>query len=184
MASVTELEPTLRRARRAYELGRARRALLGFLPVLGLVGGACLLSDSPSWTGSLGLCMFFLGVVMLWRGRDLKRAVLPGVAAGSVPLVLVLCARHFGHMCTGTSCSTLCMQACAAGGAVAGLAVASVGNSRRSGPGFWLAASALAILTGAMACSCLGISGVVGLALGYGGGLVPGLLKRAFAPAR
>jgi hypothetical protein len=184
MASVIDLASTLRRARRAYELARARRAVLGSLPVLVLVGLTCLFSDSPSWTLSLGLGMFSLGVVLLWRGRELKRAVIPGVAAGSVPLVLVLCAQHFGHLCTGTSCSALCMQACAAGGIVAGLAVASVGSSRRSGPGFWLAASALAILTGAMACSCLGVSGVVGLALGYGGGLVPGLLKRALAPAR
>ncbi len=184
MVSAIDLETTLRRARRAYELGRARRSLLGFLPALLLVGAVGLLSDNPAWTVSLGLCMFFLGSVLLWRGRGLKRAVIPGVAAGSVPLVLVLVARQFGHMCTGVSCTTLCMQACAAGGVVAGLAVASVGNARRSGLGFWLAASALAILTGAMACACLGASGVVGLALGYGGGLAPGLLRRAFAPAR
>lgn len=181
MESTTDLESTMRGARRAYELGRARRALVGFLPALPVVGVACLFSDSPSWTVSVGLGMFFLGAVMLWHGRDLKRAVIPGVAAGSVPLVLVLCARHFGHVCTGMSCTTLCMQACAAGGILAGLAVASVGNSRRSGPGFWLAASALALPTGAMACACLGVSGVVGLALGYSAGLVPGLLRRVFA---
>jgi hypothetical protein len=180
MESTTDLGPTMRRARRAYELGRARRALLGFLPVLALVGVASLFSDSASWTVSVGLGVFFLGAVMLWHGRDLKRAVIPGVAAGSVPLVLVLCARHFGT-CTGMSCTTLCMQACAVGGILAGLAIASVGNARGSGPGFWLAASALAILTGAMACACLGISGVAGLALGYGAGLVPALLRRVFA---
>jgi hypothetical protein len=185
MDSATDLERTMRRARRAYELGRARRALLGFLPVLLLVGAACLFSDRASWTAAFGLGMFLFGSVMLWYGRDLKRAVLPGVAAGSVPLILVLCARHFGHLCTGASCTSLCMQACAGGGVLAGLAVASVGNARRSGPGFWLAASGMALLTGAMACACLGISGVVGLTLGYGAGVVPGLLQRVFAkPAR
>lgn len=183
MAS-TDLVLQQRQARTAYEVGRVRRAFVGFAPLsLLLVGVGCVFGDQPSWTVSLGSGLFLLGVTMLWYGRDVGRAVLPGVAAGSVPLSLVLLARHFGHACTGESCSTVCMQACAIGGIAAGIAVASVGNARRSGPGFWLSASALAILTGAMACACLGVSGIAGLVLGYSAGLAPGLLRRLFAPA-
>jgi hypothetical protein len=154
---------------------------MGFLPVLLLVGAACAFGDNVVWSVGLGLGLFVLGATLLWYGRDVKRAVLPGVLAGSVPFLLVLCSRHFGHACTGMSCTTLCMQACAAGGIVAGIAVARVGNARKSGAGYWLAASALALLTGAMACACLGISGLVGLALGYGAGLAPGLMQQLFA---
>src|SRR5688500_676443 len=107
MESASDLIPSMRRARLAYEFARARRALLGVVPVFAIVGATCLLSDSPAWTASLGLGMSMLGAVLLWYGRDLKHAVIPGIAAGSVPLMLVLCARHFGHICSGISCSTL-----------------------------------------------------------------------------
>jgi hypothetical protein len=182
----TDLAHQQQLARSAYEFSRVRRALLGFSPLAAvLVGVGCAFGDRPSWTLSLGAGLFLLGATLLWHGRDLGRAVLPGVVAGCVPLVLVLSARHFGHVCTGASCSTVCMQACAVGGIAAGIAVASVGNARRSGPGFWLAASALAVLTGAMACACLGASGIAGLVLGYSAGVAPGLLRRIFAaPAR
>ena len=75
----------------------------------------------------------------------------------------------------------LCVPACAVGGLVAGLAVAGVGLQRKSGVGFWLGASVLAVLTGAMGCSCVGYPGVGGLLVGYAVGTVPGLLRRAFA---
>jgi len=67
------------------------------------------------------------------------------------------------------------------GGVVAGLAVASVGNQRRAGIWFWLSASSLTLLTGAMGCSCIGYSGVAGLGIGFAAGVVPGLLRTVFA---
>jgi hypothetical protein len=76
---------------------------------------------------------------------------------------------------------TMCVPACSAGGVIAGLAVASVGNRRRAGAVFWLSASSLALLTGAMGCACVGYAGVVGLGVGFAAGVVPGLLRRAFA---
>jgi len=73
-----------------------------------------------------------------------------------------------------------CVPVCSVGGLVAGLAVASIGNQRRAGVVFWLSASTLALLTGAMGCACVGYSGVAGLAVGFAAGVVPGLLRRAF----
>ena len=131
-----------RRARLRYEWTRARRALIGFAPVLLVVLGASALTPRPAWVWFFGLGLFAVGVVLLWYGRDLRRAVLPGVAAGLVPLILAVCANHLGHVCMGDECMTWCVPACTAGGIVAGLAVASVGLGRRSGAGFWLSASA------------------------------------------
>jgi hypothetical protein len=116
---------------------------------------------------------------MLWYGRDPQRAVLPGIAAGPVPLVLALCANNM-HSCGLEGCASLCVPACALGGVVAGSAVASVGNQRRAGIWFWLSASALALLTGAMGCACIGYSGVIGLGIGFAAGVVPGLLRKTF----
>jgi hypothetical protein len=69
------------------------------------------------------------------------------------------------------------MPACILGGAVSGLLVAGVGHRRGAGSAFWLSASGLALLTGAMGCTCIGYSGVVGLALGYAVGSMPGLVR-------
>ena len=116
---------------------------------------------------------------MLWYGRDPQRAVLPGIAAGLVPLVLALCANNM-HSCGPEVCASMCVPACTLGGVVAGLAVASVGNQRRAGVRFWLSASALALLTGSMGCACIGFAGVMGLGIGFAAGVVPGLLRRTF----
>ncbi|MGD0835931.1 MAG: hypothetical protein ABSB49_04710 [Polyangia bacterium] len=178
MDSIDHVE---RRARMRYEGARLRRALIGFAPVLVVVILAARFSQRPSSALGFGLAMFAMGIVLLWYGRDLKRAVLPGIAAGLLPLVLVLCANHVKHVCLGGTCMTLCVPACAVGGIVAGLATSSVGVRHKSRVAFWLAMSALALLTGAMGCSCIGHGGVVGLALGFGAGTVPGLLKGLFS---
>ncbi len=176
----TELSELERRTRTRYEWARAKRAVVGFAPLLLVVAVATAVARHPSVTGAFGVAAFVAGATMLWYGRDPKRAVLPGVLAGFVPLVLVLCTSHM-RGCSGDDCMMMCVPACSVGGLVAGLAVASVGNQRRAGAVFWLSASALALLTGAMGCACVGYSGVAGLAIGFAAGVVPGLLRRAFA---
>jgi hypothetical protein len=176
MAS-TDLAHIERRVRVAYELGRLRLSLLGVVPVLLLVAFAVLVTDRPLSAVAFGALTVAAGAGMLFYGRDPQRAVLPGIAAGVVPLVLALCANQVHH-CGADGCSTLCVPACIAGGIVSGLLVASVGHRRGAGTTFWLSASALALLTGAMGCTCIGYSGVVGLALGFGLGSVPGLMRK------
>ena len=178
----SDLRRRRRRARMAYELGRTRRALLGVAPVLLIVAVAASIAHRPVSTLWFGLTAVAAAAVMLWYGRDPQRAVLPGVAAGLVPLALALGASHI-HGCGADSCASWCMPACTFGGVVAGLAVASVGNQRRAGVWFWVPASGLALLTGAMGCACIGYSGVIGLGVGYLAGVVPGLLRQTFGEA-
>src|SRR5690606_6404313 len=96
--------------------------------------------------------------------------------------VLSLCAGRV-HTCGVNGCGTLCVPACALGGVVAGLAVARVAARRGLGLWFFIPASSLCLRTGAMGCACLGFSGVVGLVVGFGAGLVPGLGRRAVRQA-
>lgn len=175
-----DLSRVQQRARVRYEVRRALHALLGVLPMLVVIGLACSVAHRPMSALVFGVATAAVGAFMLWYGRDPQRAVLPGIAAGMVPLVFALCANRIGHVCTDSSCMMMCLPACTLGGVVAGLAVASVGNQRRAGLAFWLSASGLALLTGAMGCSCIGYAGVAGLAVGYVAGLVPTLLRRLF----
>ncbi|HVZ32850.1 MAG TPA: hypothetical protein VG963_10510, partial [Polyangiaceae bacterium] len=167
-----DLSRVERRARARYEWARARAALLGFAPVLLVVAAAALIGKHASVTAALGVALFGAGVVMLWYGRELKRAVLPGVLAGLIPLALVLCANQM-HGCVGDNCMMVCVPACVVGGVVAGIVVGSVAARRRAPLAFWISASGLTLLTGAMGCACVGYAGVVGLAAGYVAGVLP-----------
>jgi len=166
-----------RRLRFRYELSRARLALLGVVPVAVLVAVAATLAHRPESTLWFGAATVTAGATLLWYGREPQRAVLPGILAGIVPLALALCANNM-HACGPGGCSSWCVEACTAGGVIAGLSVAIVGNQRRAGGWYWLSASSLALLTGGMGCMCVGFSGLIGLGLGFVGGVVPGLIRR------
>ena len=174
----TELAKIERQLRRQYEFGRAKRAVLGLAPLLLVAVAAAVVGHHPTATVAFGAAAFTVGTLMLWYGREPQRAVLTGALAGFVPLVLALCSSRM-HGCVGDGCMMTCVPICSLGGLVAGLAVASVGNQRRAGAPFWLSASALALLTGAIGCACVGYSGLAGLAIGFAAGVVPGLLRRS-----
>lgn len=171
------------RLRRAYEWSRLRRALVGFVPVVILMLAAVVFGGRVSTVVVVGPLLFAFGVLSLWRGRELGRGVLPGVLAGGAALLLVLCANRMGHYCTGESCMSWCIPACVAGGLLGGAYVGALGVRQRRGSGYWVSASAITLLVGALGCSCVGYSGMIGLALGYGvlalGSAVTASLRRA-----
>jgi len=179
MASI-DLSHVERRARVRYEWARAKRALLGLVPVVLITATAARLGDRAVLVVLLGSVVFVWGVFLIWYGQEPRRAVLPAVAAGLLPLTFALCANLVEHGCAGTACFHLCVPACAIGGVVAGLTVAAVGHRRRHGLVFWLSASGIALLTGAMGCACVGYSGMVGMLVGYAAGLVPSGLLALF----
>lgn len=166
------------RARRKYELSRARAALFGFAPAWLLVAVAALANHHRGTALLFGCGMFAIGSLLLWYGGELRRAVLPGLALGVVPLALSLCANYSRHVCLGGQCTSLCVPACALGGLSAGVGVALLGARERHRFGFWISASLLALTTGSMGCACVGYSGVIGLAAGYVIGLVPVALSQ------
>ncbi len=176
-----------RRARRAYEWSRVRRGAIGFAPALLVIAGAVLVGGRPSATLALGTALFVLGVTMLWYGRELKSSVLPGMVAGLIPLISVLCVHHFNHCCMDahcTQCLRTCLPTCAVSGLLSGLLVAGVGFRRRRGTGFLAAASGIALLTGGMGCLCVGLAGLAGMGLGYFCGFLPTLLATVLRPKR
>lgn len=173
-----------RKLRLRYERSRVQRALFGFAPALLIVLGAALLTRRPHPVLLFGVSMFIAGTLALWHGREMRRAVLPGLLAGLVPLTLAICANHIGHACTGTLCIGLCIPACTLGGLVAALSVAGLAHKRSYGREYWIGATGIALLTGAMGCSCIGYSGVAGLMIGYGLGVVPSGLQAVFGQHR
>ena len=174
----TDLDRLERRARRGYERARLQRALLGVLPVALLVAVVfCLkLHPHPYLMLLLGASASAFGAALLWFGREPARAVLPGLLAGLLPLWLALCARHWDHMCTDTECMAMCLPVCAAGGVLAGLILSWYGGLRGRTVWFWVCASSMTLLTGAVGATCAGYQGVLGVAAGYGVGLAAGFV--------
>lgn len=172
-----DLDKVRARARFAYERGRLQRAVIGVVPLAVTVGLACCVATRPGSALTFGLLALGLGVFMLWYGRDPKRAFVWGAVAGVIPLVLALAANQV-HTCGPSGCATWCVPACTAGGLVAGVVVGFQGVRRRAGVWFWAFGSTMALLVGAMGCACVGAGGVVGLVVGFGVGLVPGVITR------
>lgn len=161
-----EPQAAFARAERAYEFGRARRAATFAVPLLALAVIATCLGARPLTAAGVGGLLLATAGVFLWRGQTLGRSVFPGVVAGLVPLALAVGARSYGHICTGTECVSLCIPACTAGGMVAGLLIARTARHAAARGPFLLGASALALLVGALGCSCVGYGGVAGLGVG------------------
>lgn len=167
-----DLDGLEKRARVRYELARAARAVVGFAPALLLVLLAAALGRRPSSAVMFGSMLFVSGAFLLWRGQTMHRAVLPGLLAGIIPLTFALMANR-GHACAGGHCSTWCLPACITGGVVAGLAVSWFATKRGLDWWFFAGATAVSLLTGAMGCSCIGYSGVIGLGVGFLAGALP-----------
>jgi hypothetical protein len=161
------------KAKRAYEWGRLRHALAGSIPTL-LVGGmVAALVREISWPLVLGSMLYVASVALLWFGRSPGRSVLPGVVYGLLPLTGGVIARLHGHVCMGMSCYSTCMFYCVGGGVVAGVLVGRLASKSDSPTAVFLSAAATALLTGAIGSSCVGVHGIVGMALGIGLGAVP-----------
>jgi hypothetical protein len=150
------------RVERAYEKGRLRHAIAVSAPVL-LLGATVLLVDRrPAVVCGLAGLLFATEALFVWRGQQLGRGALAGLAGGAIPLVFGLCMHVYGLLCG----SMLGGAICTAGGLLAGLWIAWVAHRQPSRLAFAGAAGATAALMGAIGCSCAGLAGVMGLVAG------------------
>ncbi len=167
------------RARRAYERGRARRALIGALPLVGISIIAGLMDHRWTSIAAVGSLLVAIAAVFLWRGRGLGRGVLPGAAVGIIPFTAVHVAQMVGHVCAGNACWSLCIPVCVVAGVVAGLVMGQMARRSDAPLVTCAAGGAIAALVGALGCACVGASGIAGLSIG----LLVGSVPVAFAPA-
>lgn len=170
------------RARLAYESGRRGLASYVAIPLLLLGALAACLGTRPLFAAIVGVVLAGLAWICVWRGRTAGRAALPGVVAGLVPLALAYAAQSYGHVCTGSSCYSLCVPACTSGGAIAGLLIAWLGRRVSAPVPFYGVAAAMAGLVGSLGCSCVGFGGIIGLGIGLAVTLAAAAFRRHFQP--
>jgi hypothetical protein len=150
------------RARRAYEWARLRRATAA-LPLLLLAAVSAAFGARPGLSMTVGAGLVTWGMFSLWLGHGMDRALLPGVAAGLAPLLLVTCATRVDHVCLGAACRSVCLAASLLGGGAAGLFVGRWVAHKGASLAMAGGAAGSALLTGSLACSCIGLHGLAAL---------------------
>lgn len=171
------------RARRAYERGRANRAVMAAAGVGVVVIVGVLMNPRPLSAGIAAALAMTLAAGFVWRGRGLGRGVSPGVLAGALPLVSAFAARNWAHWCTGDGCVSLCVPACVASGLLAGYLVSRWARTTEAGPVAWASAAGLAFTVGAVGCACIGYAGIAGLGIGLMFSTLPTLVVARLARA-
>jgi hypothetical protein len=150
------------RARQAYEWARLRRATAA-LPLLLLAVVSAVFGARPGLSMAVGAGLVSWGIFSLWLGHGLDRALLPGVVAGLAPLLLVTCATRVDHVCLGAACRSVCLTASLLGGGAAGLFVGRWAAQKGASLAMAGGAAGSALLTGSLACSCIGLHGLAAI---------------------
>jgi hypothetical protein len=153
----------LRRARRAYERGRALlglRAAALVVPMVILSFGGC---GRPATSIAVGCVLAVLVVVLTWYGGTAARGAAAGLLAGAASLVapLVACRALERAGAPGW----LPLLACILGGLGSGAIVArSATRERGDRAHFLVAAGAVSALAGSLGCFEVGLGGVAAMA--------------------
>jgi len=155
------------RARRAYELGRAKIALQAMGAAALLATAAVVLGRPVAQIGLLAVFLLPLAGALAFRGRAAGRAVWPGLVAGGTAMLLPLAVVVAGHAWLGPDCMRFCLPACVVGGAVAGAAIALLAARQADGEReFLLGGIAVAALAASLGCALAGSAGLLGMAMG------------------
>jgi len=166
------------RARRAYERGRLRSAVVRALPLVPLVALATVGCPERLEVMLCGAALLATAIGLLWRGQDYGAGVGPGVAAGLLPLLLPVVTRVTGHLCTTGSCYVLPVV-CALGGLAGGVLLGVLAPAPRAGRRVaFVVACVVAALTGAVGCLLYGLVGLVVMGAGLAAGATPLLAAR------
>ncbi len=162
------------RARRAYELGRLRRALrfsIYPLPLVALSGHAC---GTPLTSGLAGALLVISVVFLAWRGGAYESAIVPGLAAGLGAFAVPFAGHFLG--CDGVTRFTSA-SLCFLGGVLTGAFLGARCLRQPLHRGRFLAAGcAIAMLVGALGCVLAGLGGVLGMMLGVTSVSIPAVL--------
>jgi hypothetical protein len=169
-------------ARRAYELGRLRRALsraVAILPAAAIPVAQCATLGRAAEACVAAGAVVVLVALFLWRGEGYGRGARTGFVAGLAPLLVPTLASSTGVLCSATICGVL-PAAAVGGGVVAGLILGGgAPRGDRGGLPFWFAAVAVTCTLGAIGCLHVGLAGLAGMALGVLAGGTPALCWRA-----
>ena len=156
-----------RRARRAYELGRARLGAKAAGAALLIAAAAVGLGRPLEISALLCSVLAILTFALAFGGGAAGRAVWIGLAAGTFAMLLPLAVMTAGCSMFGPACMRFCLPTCVVAGGAIGAVVAMLARRQEKGALEFLAAGAsVAALTASLGCTLAGAAGVAGMAAG------------------
>jgi hypothetical protein len=177
MARMTEAQLE-RRGRWAYELGRAAWASHALLLVAPLALVARLIGRPAELVLAVGGGLAVFGFALALLHDRYARAVLAGFLAGLPGLAIPVIVRSLGIVRLGETALDPCLPASFISGILAGVFVSLRAVDEKHRLSYWLAAAVTAAAAGALGCSVVGGTGVLGLMAGIASGTAPVLLRR------
>lgn len=149
----------------AYERGRLKGALYGAALLLLVCAVGLVATGRGLAFHVIAMGLATLVGIYIWRGGDWGNALLPGLAAGLVPLLLSSLLLDCRAECSGL-CIRHCMTVCAVGATMAGILAAVLMRHHPRRHRAWLFAVALVPATGLLGCPHVGYGQLLGLTLG------------------
>jgi hypothetical protein len=163
---MVNLERLEARGLRAYELARVRMATKVALILLPVTLVCLLESQGREACGCAGAVLLASTVWLRWRNRGGVDSVADGLLAGSVPLAFGLLLGRVAPECASADLFSACTAFSVLVGGAAGAIVAVREAARPSASRGWATAGAVATLAASMGCIRLGVTSVLGVALG------------------
>lgn len=161
---MVDAEVLTKRARRAYELGRLRMAMLSAVIIVPIAALCFFQSGAREECACLGLLLLGGSIALRYRDARGVEAVTTGLLAGIVPLALGVAMSIFEPTCSGDSL-WLCFAACVVSGLVAGAVLGVRAARRKMSLSTWLIAGAIALIAASMGCVGVGPA-MAGVAVG------------------
>ena len=152
-----------RRMLRAYEVGRLRMALRILVWLLPLTIVCLTISHRPLVCAAVATALAVAAVALRWRDRAGVAQVKLGLLTGLVPLAVALGVGQLEALTgRGLGCTPICVVSAAIAGLWLGMRVAEQRRHVRA----WFTVIVIASTTASLGCLNLGLSGMLGIALG------------------
>lgn len=162
---MTETAEFRRRARRAYEWGRLRRAATRAWPALPLTALSAWLCHEPGTSIGIGATLFALTTGLCWYGRVASHAARAGLRAGAAAFAIPVVAFHsLAPDCCTFATMWIVNGLCGLGVGIL-LSIESTHMQTHRNP-FLLLAGLAAALCGMLGCLLFGPMGLAGMAAG------------------
>jgi hypothetical protein len=155
------------RARRAYQLGRARLGAKAAGAALLIAAAAVGLGRPLEISAVVCAALAIVTSTLAFRGGAAGRAVWTGLAAGGGAMLVPVVLMTVGCAMFGPVCMRFCLPACVVAGCAIGAVVATLARRQEHGALEFLAAGvSVAALTASLGCTVAGAAGVLGMAVG------------------
>ncbi|WP_437276024.1 hypothetical protein WME90_32890 [Sorangium sp. So ce375] len=151
---------------RAYEAGRLRAAARAAWVLVPTVLVCALETGAGETCACIGVLLLGASVFLRWRDRRGADAVRYGLLAGALPLVAGLLVARIAPSCAGAPLVSVCTAVCLGVGLPSGVWLGRRLARGAAPASTWLAASGIAVLAASLGCAGLGLTGLLGAAVG------------------